>query len=166
MIVVHSAPYAFSFDTFKLLKSLIHHSTLAFTNTILREELEKMVITDHLTKLYSRNYLDEKIKESMGIDGEGTFIIIDIDDFKSINDTYGHQIGDDVIIQVAQIIQANIRSTDVGARWGGEELAIYLPRVSMETGIQIAERLVIKVREESNPKITVSCGDFTLEKRG
>ena len=158
VIVVHSAPYAFSFDTFKLLKSLIHHSTLAFTNTILREELEKMVITDHLTKLYSRNYLDEKIKESMGIDGEGTFIIIDIDDFKSINDTYGHQIGDDVIIQVAQIIQANIRSTDVGARWGGEELAIYLPRVSMETGIQIAERLVIKVREESNPKITVSCG--------
>ena len=158
VIVVHSAAYAFSFDTFKLLKSLIHHSTLAFTNTILREELEKMVITDHLTKLYSRNYLDKKIKESMDIDGEGTFIIIDIDNFKSVNDTYGHQIGDDVIIQVAQIIQANIRSTDVGARWGGEELAIHLPRVPMERGIQIAERLVIKVREETNPKITVSCG--------
>ena len=158
VIVLHRDPYAFSFETFKLLKSLIHHSTLAFTNTILREELEKMVITDHLTKLYSRNYLDQKIRESMNIDAEGTFILIDIDNFKLVNDTYGHQIGDEVIIQVAEIIQTNIRSSDVGARWGGEELAVYLPRVSLETGVQIAERLVIKVRESSNPKITVSCG--------
>ncbi|WP_428912505.1 sensor domain-containing diguanylate cyclase [Niallia sp. Krafla_26] len=158
VIVLHQEPYAFSFETFKLLKSLVQHSTLAFTNTLLREELEKMVITDHLTKLYSRSYLDEKIKESMSVDAEGTFIMIDIDNFKRINDTYGHQIGDEVIIQVAEIIQSNIRSTDVGARWGGEELAIYLPRVSLETGIHIAERLVKKVRESSNPKITVSCG--------
>lgn len=158
VIVLHRNPYAFSFETFKLLKSLVHHSTLAFTNTILREELEKMVITDHLTKLYSRNYLDEKIKDSMNLDGEGTFIIIDIDNFKAINDTYGHQIGDKVIIQVAQIIQDHIRSSDIGARWGGEELAIYLPRVSLATGVQIAKRLVKKVRELSNPQITISCG--------
>jgi diguanylate cyclase (GGDEF)-like protein len=117
-----------------------------------------MVITDHLTKLYSRNYLDDKIQQSMEEDGEGTFIIIDIDDFKLINDTYGHQVGDDVIIQVANIIQAHIRGSDIGARWGGEELAIYLPRVSVETGKQIAERLVVKVRELSNPSVTISCG--------
>lgn len=166
VIVLQRDPYAFSFDTFKLLKSLIHHSTLAFTNTILREELEKMVVTDHLTELYSRNYLDKEIKESMGIDGEGTFILMDIDNFKLINDTYGHQIGDEVIIQVAEIIRSNIRSSDVGARWGGEELAIYLPRVTLETGIQIAERLVIKVRETSNPKITISCGVSHWNKEG
>ncbi|WP_338472074.1 sensor domain-containing diguanylate cyclase [Niallia sp. XMNu-256] len=158
VIVLHQDTYAFSFETFKLLKSLIHHSTLAFTNTILREELEKMVITDYLTRLYSRNYLDEKIKESMNLDAEGTFIMIDIDNFKVINDTYGHQIGDEVIIQVAEIIRANIRSTDIGARWGGEELAVYLPRVPLEIGVHIADRLVKKVRELSNPKITVSCG--------
>lgn len=61
-IVMHPSAYHFSFDTFKLLQSLIHHSTLALTNSLLREELEKMVVTDHLTKLYSRNYLDEKSK--------------------------------------------------------------------------------------------------------
>lgn len=158
VLVLHHKSYAFSFETFKLFRSLIHHSTLAFTNTILREELEKMVITDHLTKLYSRSYLDEKIKQSMAEDGEGTFIMIDIDDFKQINDTYGHQVGDDVIIQVANIIQSHIRGSDIGARWGGEELAIYLPRVPIERGNQIAERLVKKVKELSHPTVTISCG--------
>ncbi|MEM5591961.1 GGDEF domain-containing protein [Niallia circulans] len=115
---MHPSAYHFSFDTFKLLQSLIHHSTLALTNSLLREELEKMVVTDHLTKLYSRNYLDEKIQMSLLEDKEGTFILIDIDDFKLINDTYGHQIGDDIIIQVANIIKDNIRSSDIGSRWG------------------------------------------------
>lgn len=157
-IVVHRDPYSFSFETFKLLQSLIHHSTLAFANSMLREELEKMVVTDHLTKLYSRNYLDEKINSSMEEDDEGAFILIDLDNFKYINDTFGHQVGDVVLIQVANIIESNIRGSDIGARWGGEELAIYLPNVSLETGISIAERLVVKVSEESNPQVTISCG--------
>lgn len=157
-LALHREPYFFSFDTFKLFVSLIQHSTLAFTNTILREELEKMVVTDYLTKLYSRNYLDNKIKASMQEDGGGTFIIIDIDNFKKINDTYGHQIGDEVIIQVADIIRSNIRGSDIGARWGGEELAVYLPRVSLDIGRKVAERLVASVRETSVPTVTVSCG--------
>lgn len=157
-LVMHRSPYHFSFETFKLLQSLIHHSTLAFTNSMLREELEKMVVTDHLTKLYSRGYLDDRIHHSMNEDAEGTFMLIDIDDFKAINDTYGHLVGDDVIIQVANIINGNIRGTDIGARWGGEELAVYLPGVSLEAGTVIAERLVEKVFENSQPQVTISCG--------
>jgi diguanylate cyclase (GGDEF)-like protein len=157
-IVMHQKPYFFSFDTFKLLQSLLHHSSLALTNSMLREELEHMIITDHLTKLHSRKFVDEKIQWSMKEDEEGTFILLDIDNFKKINDTYGHQIGDEVLIQVANLIKGNIRGNDVGARWGGEELAIYLPKVSLETGVTIAERLVEKVSECSNPHITVSCG--------
>ena len=157
-IVLHEAPYHFSFEAFKLLQSLIHHSTLAFTNSMLREELEKLVVTDHLTKLYSRNYLDEKIQQSMINDAYGTFILIDIDNFKTINDTFGHQIGDEVIMQVADLIKSNIRENDIGARWGGEELAIYLPKVELEAGIRIAKRMVKKVEINTNPKITVSCG--------
>ncbi|MED3962338.1 sensor domain-containing diguanylate cyclase [Niallia taxi] len=157
-IVMHQLPYHFSFDTFKLLQSLIHHSTLALTNSMLREELEKMVVTDHLTKLYSRSFLDEKLVRSLVEDAEGTFILIDIDNFKAVNDTYGHQVGDEIIIQVANIIMENIRATDIGARWGGEELAIYLPRVPLQVGVFIAERLVEKVRESSAPPVTISCG--------
>jgi diguanylate cyclase (GGDEF)-like protein len=157
-IVMHQKPYFFSFDIFKLLQSLIHHSTLAFTNSMLREELEKMIITDHLTKLNSRTFLDEKIQRSMKDDEQGTFILIDIDDFKKVNDTFGHQVGDEVLIQVADLIKSNIREGDIGARWGGEELAIYLPRISLKAGVAIAERLVEKVSEDSNPHVTVSCG--------
>ncbi|MFE8697034.1 diguanylate cyclase [Cytobacillus sp. FJAT-53684] len=157
-LVMHQQPYHFTFETFKLLQSLVHHSTLAFTNSMLREELEKMVVTDHLTKLYSRSYLDEKIHLSMNKDQEGTFMMIDIDNFKLINDTFGHQVGDDVIIQVADLINANIRGSDIGARWGGEELAIYLPGVSLNAGIIIAERLVRRVSECTKPQVTISCG--------
>ena len=91
-------------------------------------------------------------------DGLGTFILIDIDNFKKVNDTYGHQVGDEIIIQVANIIKANIRQNDIGARWGGEELAIYLPKVSIHAGVSIANRLVQKVRELTNPPVTISCG--------
>jgi diguanylate cyclase (GGDEF)-like protein len=157
-LVMHEEPYHFAFDTFKLLQSLIHHSTLAFTNSMLREELEKMVVTDHLTKLYSRGYLDDKMNLSMLEDQQGTFILIDIDNFKSVNDQYGHQVGDEVLIQLARQIAKNIRGTDIGARWGGEELAIYLPGAPLETGVMIANRLVDKVEKNTNPHVTVSCG--------
>lgn len=156
--VLNKEPYHFSFDKFKLLQSLIHHTTLAFTNSMLREKLEKMVITDHLTKLYNRKYLDEKIQQAMNTDAQGVFLLLDIDNFKSINDTYGHKVGDDVIVQVANIIKRNIRSQDIAARWGGEELAVYLPRADLETGIMVAERLVKKVEMDTNPKTTISCG--------
>lgn len=158
VIVLHKDYYHFSFENFKLLQSLIHHSTLAFTNSMLREELEKMVITDHLTKLYSRNFLDEKIQNSMQEDEKGSFLLIDIDNFKKVNDTYGHQTGDNVIVQVADTIRSNIREHDIGARWGGEELAVYLPKVNVDTGVQVANRLVEKVSDNTTPRITISCG--------
>lgn len=157
-IVMHQDAYHFSFESFKLLQSLIHHSTLAISNSMLHEELEKMVITDHLTKLYSRNYLDDMIQLSMQQDAHGTFILIDIDDFKKINDTYGHQVGDEVLVQVANIIKNNIRDSDIGARWGGEELAIYLPRISYKDGVVIANRFNKKVADITNPKVTISIG--------
>jgi two-component system cell cycle response regulator len=157
-IILHQSPNFFSFDTYKLLQALIYHSSLALTNSMLREELERMIITDHLTKLHSRKFLDEKIQKSMNEDDEGTFILIDIDNFKGINDTFGHQTGDELLIQVANLIKVNIRENDVGARWGGEELAIYLPKVCLEEGKTIAERLVDRVAECSKPSITISCG--------
>jgi diguanylate cyclase (GGDEF)-like protein len=158
VLATHTNPYHFTFENFKLLQQLIHHSTLAFTNSMLHEELEKLVITDHLTRLYSRNHLDEKIQESMTKDPEGTFLLLDIDNFKQINDTFGHQVGDDIIIQVANIMKKSIREEDIAARWGGEELAIYLPKVDVETGFKVAERVVKAVAVETSPRVTVSCG--------
>ncbi|HET7658559.1 MAG TPA: sensor domain-containing diguanylate cyclase, partial [Bacillales bacterium] len=156
--VLHHKPYHFSFDDFKLLQSLIHHSTLALTNSILHEELQKMVITDYLTGLHVRHYLDEQIALSMGRDGCGSFILLDIDDFKAINDTYGHQVGDQILVQVSGIIRRNIRKVDVAARWGGEELAVYLPGVERERGLLVAKRLVERIGRGTRPGATASCG--------
>jgi diguanylate cyclase (GGDEF)-like protein len=158
VIVLKREEYAFSLDTFKLLKSLVQHSTLTVVNALLKEELEYLVRTDYLTKLYSRKYLDEMLQKHLDNGTKGSFILIDIDNFKAINDRFGHEVGDKIILQVADIIRENIRSNDIAARWGGEELAIFLPNTSITASIQIAERLVERVAQNTNPKVTISCG--------
>ncbi len=62
------------------------------------------------------------------------------------------------MIQVSQIIKSSIRDSDIAARWGGEELAVYLPQVAKDQTIRIAERIRVRVLEETNPQVTVSCG--------
>ncbi|KPL59176.1 sensor domain-containing diguanylate cyclase [Rossellomorea vietnamensis] len=157
-VVLHKEPYMFSFDMYKLLQSFIHHSTLAITNATLREKLEHMVITDHMTKLFARNYLDDEMESSMNKDELGTLLLIDIDDFKSINDNYGHQIGDEVIIEVSNLIKGIVSHYGFVARWGGEELAVYLPSLGRKKGMEIAERIIKDVPLKTDPSVTLSCG--------
>ncbi|MGX1080144.1 GGDEF domain-containing protein [Bacillus licheniformis] len=158
VIVLKKNVCSFSFEMFKLFQTLIRHSTLAVSNLMLRDRLKYLVQTDRLTELYSRSHLDEKIGYSMKLDESGVLVLIDIDDFKQINDTYGHQKGDDILIQVARVIQRNIRDQDVAARWGGEELAVYLPKARLNAGEMLAERLIMLVRECTDPTVTISCG--------
>lgn len=165
VIVLGEEKEAFTFHQFRLLQSLIEHSTLAFINASLQEKLELMVITDQLTQLYSRHYLDEKIRDSLQKDIQGTFLLLDIDNFKQVNDTHGHQVGDEILIQVANIIRSNIRSGDVAARWGGEELAVYLPRADLHAGKKVAWRIVENIARETNPPVTIS-GGVTTWKHG
>ncbi|AGF26644.1 MULTISPECIES: sensor domain-containing diguanylate cyclase [Bacillus] len=158
--------YAFTFEMYKLFQALIHHATLAVTNSMLRDRLEHLVQTDQLTELYSRTYLDEKIQYSMKIHKRGVFILVDIDNFKTINDTYGHQTGDSILIQVASVMKNHIREHDVAARWGGEELAVYLPNINVSSGERIAKRLVRAIRENTEPRVTISCGVSCWSKTG
>ncbi len=94
-------------------------------------------------------------------DAQGGFILIDVDDFKKVNDTYGHNTGDYLLIQVANLIKDLLGPSDVAARWGGEELAIYLPHASYEQTIMKAERIVQSVAGSTRPAVTVSCGVST-----
>jgi diguanylate cyclase (GGDEF)-like protein len=158
IIVLHQQPYYFSFETFKLFRSLTQHSSLAFSNAILREELEQLVITDYLTKLYTRNYLDDEMKQSMERDTQGVFLLIDIDNFKKVNDTYGHQNGDKVLVQIADIIKEKLITGGIAARWGGEEIAVYLPNYTFEEGMHLAHEFVQLIPKKSKPSVTISCG--------
>ncbi|MCR8641757.1 diguanylate cyclase [Paenibacillus sp. N1-5-1-14] len=158
IMVVHHKPSYFSYDNYKLLQVLSGHIGLAMTNASLHAEVKRMVITDNLTGLYVRHYLDEQISNFQKEDFCGSFVLIDIDNFKKINDTYGHQVGDQILKQVSAIIQNSVRESDVAARWGGEELAIYLPHIYKEQTLKIAERIRQNVMKETNPTVTISCG--------
>lgn len=161
IIIIHENKYSFSFDTFKLMQSLVQHFTLALANSILNEKLKAVAITDYLTKLYSRNYLEEEIQKHLMVDKKGTLIIVDIDDFKGVNDEFGHHIGDEVIIQIASIIKAHTGENDVPARWGGEELAIYLSNATINEGVLVATQIRKQAEHFTDPKVTLSCGVAT-----
>ncbi|WP_052476275.1 sensor domain-containing diguanylate cyclase [Cohnella kolymensis] len=148
----------FSYDNYKLLHVLSAHLGLAMSNASLHAEVRRMVITDNLTGLFARHHLNERIGRKQMRDNLGSLIVVDIDHFKQINDTHGHQVGDDILTQVSNIIRTSIRDTDIAARWGGEELAIYLPLLGLEQTQSIAERIRQRVQEETNPSVTVSCG--------
>jgi diguanylate cyclase (GGDEF) domain len=150
--------YAFSLDAFKLFQAIAHHTSLALSNALLREKLEWMVNTDDLTKLNTRSYFDEKLRLSMERDSCGSLLLIDIDDFKMINDTYGHHIGDEVLIQIASLIRETVSSEDVCARWGGEEMVIYLANRSLEEGLELANRIIRLAENQTRPRVTLSCG--------
>ena len=157
-IILHREPYFFSFDNYKLIQSLIQHSSLAISNSTLRNKLQKMVDRDHLTNLFARNYLDRYVEKAMETDDQGVFVLIDIDDFKRINDTHGHQIGDEILKQIARVIQGEIQDKGISARWGGEELALYLSHMSLEQGVEMGNQLLTAIPQNTNPSVTVSIG--------
>jgi diguanylate cyclase (GGDEF)-like protein len=158
ILVAHKKPLFFTYDNYKLLQVLSGHIGLAITNASLHDDVRRMVITDNLTGLYVRHYLNEQVTQLQKKDFCGSLIVVDIDLFKLVNDTYGHQIGDKILIHVSDIIRSSIRETDIAARWGGEELAIYLPQITIEQTVRIAERVRMRVQAETDPRVTVSCG--------
>ncbi|MEF2964576.1 diguanylate cyclase [Paenibacillus sp. M1] len=158
IMLAHREERFFSYDNYKLLQVLSSHIGLAIANASLHAEVRRMANHDMLTELYARHYLDDRIQEHQKLDEGGSLIIVDIDLFKQVNDTYGHQAGDKILKQVCSIIKSTIRKTDIAARWGGEELAVYLPGADAKCGQQIAESIRYRVAMETEPQVTVSCG--------
>lgn len=129
------------------------------------EEAATMATRDFLTGLYLRGVfefsLERIVQEHCKYNKPLALLLLDIDDFKHVNDHYGHKIGDEVLQRVGKLILKNIRENDLGARIGGEEIAIILPDTTNDQAAVIAERL----REEiwrcftiNKPSITVSIG--------
>nr|WP_216667506.1 diguanylate cyclase [Saccharibacillus deserti] len=137
--------------------------------------LEEMALTDSLTECYNRHYLTQRLEQEM-IDNVQqripfSFVLFDIDFFKSINDRYGHVAGDEMLYRTAQIVKKHIRSTDILARYGGEEFILYLPCTGRDTARQIAEQVRFAVESnlvslEHAPapvSVTVSLGVLSIE---
>ncbi|SDC27752.1 PAS domain S-box-containing protein/diguanylate cyclase (GGDEF) domain-containing protein [Paenibacillus sp. CF095] len=132
------------------------------------DQLETLASTDLLTGLKNRRFFQEKMLESLILFQQKqrnfSLLVVDIDHFKSINDTYGHPIGDLVLGNLAGLLQSLSRSTDVVARYGGEEFVIILPNCEEEQAIGIAERYrsQVALADWGEYNITVSIGAATV----
>lgn len=156
---------AFSPDTLEM-RAISH-----LVNTTAREleeanqSLEKQANTDQLTGIYNRHkagvVLDQEYRRAQRYGRPLSLIMIDIDDFKQINDHFGHQVGDQVLIKTTRVIQPVIRETDWFVRWGGEEFLIICPETDLKGTAEIAERLRVAVANapilEQRP-VTISVG--------
>ncbi|MCR8845664.1 sensor domain-containing diguanylate cyclase [Paenibacillus sp. SC116] len=156
--VADKRPHFFTYDNFKLLQMLSAHLGLAIANATLHDRVKHLANKDQLTGLYARHYLDKQVNRQQQKDFCGSLIVVDIDYFKQVNDTFGHQIGDKILVQVSDIIRSSIRETDIASRWGGEEIAVYLPQLNTTQTKKVAERIRNRVEQETDPKVTVSCG--------
>ncbi|MDT8318296.1 MAG: diguanylate cyclase [bacterium] len=141
----------------KLCRLMANISANALENAVLFESmkkaqfnLEQMAITDGLTGLYNHRHfyerLDDEFARAKRYGSPLSCIFIDLDDFKKVNDNYGHRKGDEVLRQIGMIIKEIIRESDIAARYGGEEFAILLPETGKEGAIETAERIHHLVR--------------------
>jgi diguanylate cyclase (GGDEF)-like protein len=108
-------------------------------------------MVDGLTGLFVRRYLDarmeEEIERSRRYNTPFSIIMMDVDDFKKLNDSYGHLVGDRVLRAIANVIKAQMRGVDTAARYGGEEMAVILPRTEMVGAYNLAERIRESIAE-------------------
>ena len=111
----------------------------------LQEEVTRLSQEDHLTGLLNRRrttqLLDDEVRRALRYDSTFAIILMDVDDFKAINDRFGHQAGDTVLKKIADVIQKGVRATDIIGRWGGEEFLILSPETDVAGGISLAEKM-------------------------
>ncbi|MDN8588055.1 diguanylate cyclase [Paenibacillus sp. 11B] len=158
ILLGHPKTQYFSYENYRLLQMLSIHIGLALSNATLHAEVRRLANLDMLTGLYVRHYLDSVIHERQAHDFCGALVVVDIDQFKQVNDTFGHQTGDQVLKQVSDIVTSSVRPEDICARWGGEELAIYMPQIGARQALEYAEIIRTRVAEETRPPVTVSSG--------
>jgi|GEM_PF-1623912 len=132
-----------------LLGALSTHISVAIENAKLYEQTERLAVTDAMTGLYNYRYLQERLADEVErAERRGQrlcLMMADIDNFKTYNDTFGHLRGDEVLRDMALLLQENVRQMDVVTRYGGDEFMIILPETDRDEALSIAERIRLRV---------------------
>ncbi|WP_051585942.1 sensor domain-containing diguanylate cyclase [Caldanaerobius polysaccharolyticus] len=161
ILLFHDYQNAFSKENLDIVTMISRQGAIALYNAKLYREMTQKSITDPITKLYNRRYFTDIIKDIVEIcqreDLNVSLIMIDIDYFKRVNDTYGHLIGDEVIKELASRIKMCTRGDDIVARYGGEEFVVVLPSLDEQQAYTIAERIR---KEIAARPFTTSAGEL------
>lgn len=159
----------FSESNHQLARTVSEHLSLALANLKLRETLHNQSIRDPLTGLFNRRYMEESLQREIYRADRGKhplgIVMIDVDHFKRFNDTWGHEAGDLVLRELSRFLQGSIRASDIACRYGGEELTLIFPEMTLEETCQRAEEIRqgvkqfdLKYHESSLGAITISLG--------
>jgi diguanylate cyclase (GGDEF)-like protein len=164
----------FSVAERELFHYLAEQAAVSIENVGLHETVERQAVTDELTGLFNRRRFQEamatEVERSKRFGQPVGLVLLDLDDFKPVNDTYGHQQGDLVLREVARVLRETSREIDEPARYGGEELAVVLPGTDLEGAYNLAERVRAGIEELALPlldgegvlRVTASFGVATL----
>jgi two-component system cell cycle response regulator len=159
------------------IRTFASQATVAVDNVLLHEEAQRLSITDGLTGLWNYRYftmtVGKEIERAARFSRPLALLMLDLDHFKDVNDTFGHQRGDAVLVELAGRIKAEVRDVDTVARYGGEEIVVVLPETDYAGAAQLAERICDAVRrkpfgEPGVPLIhlTVSAGGAVFPEHG
>lgn len=139
-------------DQAQTLRAATNHLALALKNALLYREAQFKAEFDGLTRIHNRQGFDRRLREEVArhrrYGQPMSLLIMDIDFFKAVNDTHGHEAGDLVLREMGRILSENLRSTDFAARYGGEEFAVILPHTPSDNAIVLAERLRVKIADQ------------------
>jgi diguanylate cyclase (GGDEF)-like protein len=164
---------AFSESEIKVLTTIVGQVAIAMDNARLYAETKEMSLTDELTKVYNRRHfhkmLEMEFKRARRFARPLSLLMIDVDHFKKLNDSFGHIEGDHLLVNLAKVLSENLREVDTVARYGGEEFAVILPNTSEPDAHQVGTKLKDLVQNialspelRKKMKVTVSVGVSAL----
>ena len=168
----HNHPDYFTEDDAANLKVFADLAAIAIENAHLFAKMNEMAEMDELTKISNRRHFfalaDKEVRRSIRYGNRAVLVMMDIDCFKEINDTWGHQVGDTVLEKVAEIFRTSIREMDIAGRYGGDEFCILLPNAGEDDAVHFVERMTHQINKIKIPgvrlakKISISCGVAAL----
>ena len=177
MAISSYRPNAFDRNDMELLSTIAQRAALALDNTYQHALVEAQARLDSLTRVYNHGYfiqaLGEQADTCLAQKQPLSLIMLDIDHFKQYNDTFGHLIGDEILVNLCDVIRSHIKSTDAVGRWGGEEFTIALPNTNGPQAMLVAERIrgtmaSLKVHNDSQitipiPTMSIGIAVFPME---
>jgi diguanylate cyclase (GGDEF)-like protein len=161
----HSRPKVFQEDQGRMMSLIASQAASIIQRLLMFEEMSRLAITDDLTSLYNRRYflkrLREEVERSQRYEHPFSILFIDVDQFKSLNDTHGHATGDKILQELADLLKKWAQGSDLVARYGGDEFVALLPMNDVNSALNAGERLREQVAAHTfcrRKRITISLG--------